>query len=150
MRGSSRLFAFIADIKYFYFPVSLYHTENRFESKLHNLEDIWVSAEVSQLAFSVWRNGLKSMSRYFYQLWKFWPGFWGKLETQPCFLCCLYSNTSNFVIYFVFSQGFNLWLKMIIILVFPGINITLKLVDFMFLEELGSKGATQALKIEGK
>lgn len=29
-------------------------------------------------------------------------------------------------------------------------DITLKFVDFMFLEELGSKGATQALKIEAK
>lgn len=41
-------------------------------------------------------------------------------------------------------------MTVIIILVFPSINITLKLVDFMFLGELGSKGATQALNIEGK
>lgn len=51
MRGS-KLLAFTVDIKYFCSPVSQYHTDNKFESKLRNLEDIWMSAEVSQLAFS--------------------------------------------------------------------------------------------------
>jgi len=41
-------------------------------------------------------------------------------------------------------------MKVMTISVFPNTHRTLQFVDFMFLEEIESKGATQAQEAEGK
>lgn len=158
MRGSSKLLAFIADVKYFSFPLSpcivletnlnqsyKIQSTSGCQLKFHNLLSLHEGMD--------WKLCLITSII----VWKFWPEFWVKLETQPCFICCVYSSiirTSNFVIYFatsgIFSWGLNSWMKIMTISVLPNINRTLKFVDFAFLEEIGSKGATQAQKTEGK